>query len=127
MGWMRGREDKENEAERVKTPVSIEPVNFTKGMIELSFIRNNQILKSNSHEIEPNERKSIQVWTGWLIYDVRICHFEIDQFVRAHGYRVNRKISWHKRKDFESVVEQAEQTLYRFVSNDWSKSEPADT
>lgn len=74
MGLMKGRGEhmkESTECEDFEGPLtSIRPANLTRELLIVPL----------SHEKLPNLAREVKVWTGWPIFDIRVCQFERSSF-----------------------------------------------
>ena len=70
------------------------------------------------HTSLPNLAKSISVWTGWPMFDPRVCQFESDQWMDGFGTSANDSsdIEDHYRR----LLEEAEEGLATIAA--WNAS-----
>ena len=86
----------------------IKPANLLRPMMQLT----------TPHTELPGLRGELQVWTGWPIFDVRICQFEKDQLINAYGPLVDENFEgseWEKEvveyREYERRRCEVEETL----------------
>ncbi len=83
-----------------------------KPMVELSPLH----LNEDGIEAVVEQTHSARVSLGWPVFDIRICKFEIEQWLAACDVNVNRNIGYENRRKAEKAIAQAEQETRKIIS-----------
>ncbi len=99
MGCMKGFEKSENCEWGYRRRI-VQP-NLLKPIVELSP------LSVNGHGIEAvvERTSTARVWAGWPVFDVRICKFEVDQWVNACNIDIRNWRETQEIECFEGIIQ----------------------
>ncbi len=119
MGYMKGAEDGGNgdcgygrqivKADLRKPMVEMCPLRFVEDELYPPSVDENGI------ETAVKKTSRTRVWLGWPVFDVKICKFEMEQWLAACDVNVNRNNGYEEREKAELEVERAEREIERIV------------